>query len=160
DEPLLLMVTTAGSNIAGPCYSIQREVESILNGTAENDELFGIIYTVDDPDTEWRTETGLIKANPNIDVSVSRSFLESRVRDAEQNPRRRSTVLTKHFNVWVTAKNAWLNMLQWNACADVSLRREDFEGETATLGLDLSETDDLTASVLCFKRIENGVDHY
>src|SRR5699024_537847 len=96
DEPLLLMVTTAGSNIAGPCYSIQREVESILNGTAENDELFGIIYTVDDPDTEWRTETGLIKANPNIDVSVSRSFLESRVRDAEQNPRRRSTVLTKH----------------------------------------------------------------
>src|SRR5699024_4281971 len=69
-------------------------------------------------------------------------------------------VLTKHFNVWVTAKNAWLNMLQWNACADDSLRREDFEGETATLGLDLSETDDLTASVLCFKRIENGVDHY
>src|SRR5699024_2557674 len=36
DEPLLLMVTTAGSNIAGPCYSIQREVDSILNGTAEN----------------------------------------------------------------------------------------------------------------------------
>lgn len=159
EQPLLAMITTAGSDVSGPCYNQQKEVEAVLNGSAVNEELFGIIYTIDDPD-EWRTEEGLVKANPNIDVSVSREFLLARVRDAESNPRKRSTVMTKHFDVWVTAKNAWLNMLVWNRQADPSLRPEDFEGETAKLGLDLSETDDITAAVKCFRREIEGLDHY
>lgn len=160
DEPLLLMITTAGSDISGPCYASQKELEAVLDGSMENEELFGVVYTVDDPEQEWRTEEGLIKANPNIDISVSREFLMARVRDAEQSPRKRSTVLTKHFNVWVSGKNAWLNMLDWNRQADPDLTREDFLGETARLGLDLSESDDITAAVLCFRREIDGLDHY
>lgn len=160
EQPLLLGITTAGSNISGPCYEIQKDVEAVLSGSNENDELFGIIYTIDDPEEEWRTEEGLIKANPNIDISVSREFLRARVRDAIQSPRKRSIVLTKHFDVWVNAKNAWLNMIDWNLMADPSLRIEDFERETAKLGLDLSETDDLTAAVKCFRREVDGRDHY
>jgi phage terminase large subunit-like protein len=160
DQPLLLMITTAGSNIAGPCYAQQKELEAVLQGSIVNEELFGVIYTVDDPETEWRTEEGLIKANPNMGISVSREFLLARVRDAEQSPRKRSIVLTKHFNVWVTGKNAWLNMLDWNRMADPSLAVSQFEGEPAKLGIDLSETDDLTAAVKCFTRIEGGEQHY
>lgn len=160
EQPLLLAITTAGSNVAGPCYAMQKELESVLQGSIINEELFGIIYTVDDPEEEWRTEEGLIKANPNIDISVSREFLYARVRDAEQSPRKRSTVLTKHFNVWVAGKNAWLNMLDWNRQADLSLKLSDFEGEAAKLGIDLSETDDLTASVKCFRREIDGESHY
>ena len=89
-------------------------------------------------------------------ISVSREFLEARVRDAEMSPRKRSVVLTKHFNVWVTGKNAWLNMLTWNRQADPTLRESDFEGEVAKLGIDLSETDDLTAAVRCFRRYIDG----
>lgn len=159
EEPLLLAITTSGSNIAGPCYALQKEVEAVLQ-FGGNDELFGIIYTVDDDENEWRTEEGLIKANPNLDVSVSREFLQARVRDAERSPRRRSIVLTKHFNVWVTAKNAWLNMLDWARAGDSTLSEQDFVGEKASLGLDLSETDDLTAHVKCFRRKVDGLDHY
>ena len=160
DQPLLLLITTAGSNIAGPCYAQQKELEAVLQGTLVNEELWGIIYTVDDPENEWRTEEGLIKANPNLGISVSREFLEARVRDAEMSPRKRSTVLTKHFNVWVTGKNAWLNMLTWNRQADPSLCETDFRGEEAKLGIDLSETDDLTAAVKCFRRDIEGERHY
>lgn len=160
EQPLLMMITTAGSNIAGPCYAQRKELEAVLLGSIINEELFGIIYTVDDPETEWRTEEGMIKANPNLGVSISREFLEARVRDAETSPRKRSTVLTKHFNVWVTGKNAWLNMLLWNRQADPSLSESDFEGEVAKLGVDLSEVDDLTASVKCFRRDVDGERHY
>lgn len=160
EQPLLLAITTAGTNTAGPCYALQKELEAVLQGSIENEELFGVIYTVDDPENEWRTEEGLIKANPNLGVSVSREFLLARVRDAEQSPRKRSIVLTKHFNVWVTGKNAWLNMLDWNRQADPRLTLAEFEGEDAKLGIDLSETDDLTASVLCFRRYVDGQAHY
>lgn len=160
EQPLLLGITTAGSNIAGPCYQLQKEVEKVLE-SGGNEELFGIIFTVDDRENEWRTELGLIKANPNIGISISREFLLARVREAETSPRKRSITLTKHFNIWVTAKNAWLNMLEWAQAADVTISVDDFIGESASLGLDLSESDDLTAAVKCFRRTErDGLEHY
>lgn len=159
EQPLLLMITTAGSNIAGPCYASQKEVERMLEGE-KNETLYGIIYTIDDPEKEWMTEQGLVKANPNIDISVFREYLLDQVERAKRSPRIRSTVLTKHFNVWVTAKNAWLNMLDWANAADVTLSPDDFIGESATLGLDLSESDDLTAAVKCFARDVDGLQHY
>lgn len=159
EQPLLVMITTAGSNIAGPCYATQQEVQRVLEGE-QNDELYGMIYTIDDPETEWMTDTGIIKANPNAGVSVGIDYLRARVEDAKRSPRKRSIVLTKHFNVWVTAKNAWLNMLYWNKAADHSLAPDDFEGETCGLGLDLSEVDDLTAAVKAFRREVDGEDHY
>lgn len=161
EQPLLLIITTAGYNIAGVCFSVQKEVEAVLGGKVEDDpELFGIIYTVDDTEEEWRTEEGMIKANPNAGVSVFVPFLLSMVRKAERSPRKKSTILTKHFNIWTTAKEAWLNMLEWNACADESLTEEAFEGEQATAGLDLSERDDITSNVRCFTRDAEGEKHY
>lgn len=160
EHPLLLMITTAGSNIAGPCFAQQKELESVLDGRVVNEELFGVIYTVDDPETEWMTDEGILKANPNVGVSVGWEYLKARVADALRSPRKRSIVLTKHFNIWVTARNAWLNMLDWSSAADATISEDDFIGEPAKLGIDLSEIDDLTAAVKCFRRTIHGVDHY
>lgn len=160
EQPLLLAITTAGSNINGPCYLFQKDCEAMLAGSVDdNPELFAIIYTIDTED-EMLTDEGLVKANPNIDISVGREFLQARVSDAINSPRKRGMVLTKHFNIWVHAKEQWLNMADWNACADPELNVNDFAGDTAHLGLDLSESDDLTAVVKCFKREIDGKDHY
>ena len=158
-QPLLLIITTAGSNTAGPCYARQKECQEVLEGSAENDELFSIIFTID-KDDDWTSEEALIKANPNYGISVGPDFLRARQRDAINSPRKQNTFKTKHLNIWVTAKEAWLNMEDWNKQADPELRVEDFETEEATLGLDLSTTDDLAASVKCFRREVDGLDHY
>lgn len=160
EQPLLLMITTAGSNTAGPCYAAQKEVERMLEGLEVNESLYGMIYTVDDPEKEWMTDLGIIKANPNVGISVGWDYLRERVADAMRSPRKASTIKTKHFNIWVTAKNAWLNMLDWARAADQTLSADDFIGETAKLGVDLSESDDLTAAVKCFTRNIGGLDHY
>ena len=160
EQPLLLGITTAGSNIAGPCYSQQKEVERMLEGLEENEALYGMVYTVDDTEKEWMTDIGIEKANPNVGISVGWEYLRERVRDAIRSPRKTSIVKTKHFNIWVTAKNAWLNMLDWTRAGDPTLSEDDFIGEAAKLGLDLSEIDDLTAAVKCFRRNIDGLDHY
>ncbi len=72
-QPLMWAITTAGYNIEGPCYDKRREVIEMLNGSVPNDELFGIIYTVDEGD-DWTDPQVLEKANPNIGVSVIANF--------------------------------------------------------------------------------------
>jgi phage terminase large subunit-like protein len=49
-QPLLFKITTAGTNLAGPCYDQHLDVEKILEGTFENEQLFCIIYSIDLPE--------------------------------------------------------------------------------------------------------------
>ncbi|MXC59121.1 terminase large subunit, partial [Escherichia coli] len=72
-QPLMWAITTAGYNIEGPCYDKRREVIEMLNGSVPNDELFGIIYTVDEGD-DWTNPQVLEKANPNIWVSARSAY--------------------------------------------------------------------------------------
>lgn len=51
-QPLMFIITTAGSNIEGPCYDKRRQVVEMLNGTVPDDELFGYIWTLDEGD-DW-----------------------------------------------------------------------------------------------------------
>lgn len=62
-------ITTAGYNIEGLYYDKRREVIEMLNRTVPNDELFGIIHTIDEGD-DWTQPASLEKANPNMGVWV------------------------------------------------------------------------------------------
>ena len=159
EQPLILVITTSGSNIAGPCYQKQKDLEKVLDGIVENDQLFGIIFTID-KDDDWRTEEALIKANPNYGVSVLKDTVRNKVRDAQQSPRKINTVKRKHFNIWVGAKDAWMNMELWNQQADETLKREDFANDPCNKALDLASKLDITADVDAFTREIDGKDHY
>lgn len=163
EQPLMWVITTAGGDVAGPCYALRSDVVNMLSGSVPNDELFGIIYTIDEGD-EWTSDSALRKANPNYGVSVSGDFLNSQVRDALTSSRKQATCKTKHLNVWVAARNPWMNMEQWNKCADPALTPDDFKGEPCWIGLDLASKVDITSTGKLFKRtIEEGgkkLDHY
>jgi phage terminase large subunit-like protein len=158
-HPLLLLITTAGDNIAGPCYDMDLTLQKVLEGTLEDDELFGIIYSIDEDD-DWTSEEALRKANPNYDISVSGDFLRSRQREAMQNSRKQNIFKIKHLNMWVQARNAWMNMLAWNAQGDTTLSPEDFLGEPCWIGVDLASKLDIAAVVKIFVREIGGKDHY
>lgn len=159
EQPLMWTITTAGSNTAGPCYALHVSVVKMLEGTIPNDELFGIIYTVDEGD-DWTSEEALRKANPNYDVSVTGAFLEGKVRDATQSSRKQNIVKTKHLNIWVGARTAWMNMEAWNAAADEDLDERQFEGEPCWIGVDLSNKVDIASVAKLFKREVDGKEHY
>jgi phage terminase large subunit-like protein len=153
EQPLMFVITTAGENLEGACYALHLDVQKVLEGSIDNDELFGIIYTIDEGD-DWTSEEALRKANPNYGVSIFGDFLQSQIADAVRSSRKQGIVKTKHLNVWVRARNAWMNMEAWKRQADPTLREEDFEGESCWSGLDLASKLDLTAAVKVFKRQE------
>lgn len=159
DQPLLLEITTAGFNIAGPCFDQELDAKKVLEGALEEDELFAIIYTIDEGD-EWDDPKSLRKANPNIGVSVDEDFLLSQQRQAIQNASRQTRFKTKHLNVWCSAKTSWLNILEWNKCADFTLRPEQFKGEKSWLTIDLASRSDICCTMQVFKKNIEGKDHY
>lgn len=159
EQPIAWVITTAGSDTAGPCYAQRSEVMDVLSGTVENDELFGIIYTVDDGD-DWTSEAALQKANPNLGVSVSLEFLQQQQRDAVNSPRKQSTFKTKHLNLWVTAASPFFNLEKWNRLADTGLQEVQFLGVPCWGGLDLASKIDLAAEVKLFRRDEGPKPHW
>ncbi len=153
-QPLMLIITTAGSNIAGPCYDKRREVIDKLSGTKTYDDLWGIIYTVDD-DEDWNKPAALKMANPNFDISVGGDWLLQQQKNAIQNPAKQNIFKTKHLNVWVAAKAAWLNLTSWNKCADKSLDINDFKDDECFFVVDLAHKIDICATGRLYRRLDD-----
>ncbi|EMM2636005.1 terminase large subunit [Enterobacter hormaechei] len=158
-QPLTLIITKAGTSLESPCYDKDKQVKEMLNGHVPNDRLFGLIYELDEGD-DWTDPTNFIKANPNLDVSISYDDLLAEMEVAKQVPRKVNAFKTKRLNIWVSGKAAFYNMTQWHAAADKSLRYEDFAGEDYYLGLDLAQRLDLNAGVGVFVREIEGKKHY
>jgi len=159
EQPLLLMITTAGFNIAGPCYDQESDAKKVLEGVLDDPELFALIYTIDEGD-DWTSPAVLRKANPNFGISVDEDFLLSQQRLATQSASKQVRFKTKHLNIWCSAKSAWLNMLEWAKCADRTLRREQFKGERCYLTLDLASRSDVCVLMLMFVRVIDGKQHF
>lgn len=148
EQPVMLVITTAGSSIGGPCHQLVRDSERALEGLIDRPDLWPALYTIDQGD-DWTSAEALRKANPNFGVSISEDFLLARQRDAMQSATKQATFRTKHLNEWVGAKNAWLNMLRWK---EAPLRKSlaELEGRPCFIGLDLASKIDVAGSLLVF----------
>ena len=146
ERPLSLIITTAGDNLSGPCYALQKELEKILEGVTENERFWGIIYTIDDEDDPFTVEAQR-KANPNYGISVSADFLAQKLQEAKQDARKQSIYKIKHLNVWVGAQSAFFNVRGWQQCTKAGITMEDYKGKRLFVGLDLASTRDIAAVV-------------
>ncbi len=158
-QPLILVITTAGSDISGPCFLHQGELQKVLEGVVENDQRFGIIFTMDEDD-DWTSEEALIKANPNYGISVDVEFLKLQQRDAQENPRKQNIFKTKHLNVWVAAASPWLNLHKLQMAGDTALDPLAFDWDGSAIGLDLASKQDIAAKVLLCWRGHGEDRHY
>lgn len=158
-QPLTLIITTAGSSLESPCYDKDKEVKEAISGIVRNERLFGMIYELDDGD-DWTDPRNLIKANPNLDVSVKYSDLVELLEVAKQVPRKVNAFKTKRLNIWVSGKSAFFNMEHWKAAEDTSLKLEDFVNDSCNIGLDLAQKLDMNAGVPLFTREIDGKKHY
>lgn len=166
-QPLMLVITTAGDDVSGPCYAHQQELQQVLDGVIEDEQRFGVIYTVDvrddandEPGDDWTSEAALIKANPNYGVSIDPDFLLSQQREAVRDPRKQATFQTKHLNVWVGSASPWINLHEWRALGDRTLHEDQFRSEPSWHGLDLANTTDIASHCKVFKRVIGGEEHY
>lgn len=167
-QPLQLLITTAGENLAGPCYALILEQREKLNGIGIghnggppiDDDTFFAEYACDEGD-DWKLEATLHKANPNIGISVKLEFLLARLRDAISTPRKRGIFKTKHLNLWVAAKSAYFDIEKWRQCADPTIpvlfaeaaQLDRLVGRRCILSLDLASKTDICAIEYLFPPI-------
>lgn len=149
EQPLALVITTAGDNTGGPCYQSMREAQQALQGVISMPDTFALIYTIDDDD-DWTSEAALRKANPNYGVSVSAKFLLEKQREAMISARKQGTFKIKHLDVWVGARSAFFNLEAWKQCGR-DINPSMYAGRPAWIGLDLASKIDLAAMNLLFE---------
>jgi len=170
EQPIDFIISTAGVDIESPCHTLQEDMKRVLEGTFINDRLFGVIYTIDDPEAVvetpagkvpyWSTAEAAREANPNFGISVLADNLLADIKAALQRPNRQNAVKTKNFNIWVNAREGWMDMEAWKRQADESLDIEDFIEDPCYEGLDLGARVDLTSRCKVFVRDIDGLRNY
>ena len=152
EQPMIFMITTAGT-IRESVYDMKyEEAEMLLNGLDDedgykDDRFLPIIYELDKRD-EWVDESCWPKANPGLGTIKSIDQLKTKVNKAKANPMLVKNLLTKDFNIRETSSEAWLTFEQLNnkATFDISVLRPRY----GIGGVDLSSTTDLTAATVIF----------
>lgn len=143
ENPLAMIITTAGFNMFGFCYGYRKTCLEILSGVKEDDSQFTAIYTLDDED-DWTDENVWIKANPSLGTTVYKDYLAQQVKKAKNNSTLEVGTRTKNFNQWLSSSDIWINnniLLQYTK----SINLQDYSGESCYMGVDLASVSDMTA---------------
>lgn len=143
NNPLGMIITTAGFNKFGFCYEYRQTCLDILHGLKENDSQFAAIFTLDEED-DWKDRSVWVKANPSLGITVKEKYLEQQVINATNNTSLEVGVRTKNFNQWCSSSDIWLNndLLLENS---KNLKIDDFKESVAYVGVDLAAVSDMTA---------------
>lgn len=142
-QPLLLMITTAGTvreSIFDDTYS---HAEKVISGEVQDDTFLAVVYELDERE-EWRNPDCWQKANPGLGTIKKRQDLVDKVRRAEQEPEFVPGLLCKDFDVRSSSHTAWLQFEDINNEARFDVGR--FKGRYFIGGADLSITTDLTCA--------------
>lgn len=155
-QPLLLMITTAGfirENIYDERYEY---ADNVINGIIEDDRFIAFIYELDEKQ-EWTKENCWIKANPALGTIKSEQYVKEQVDAAKNSKQYLPTVLTKDFNIRETATGSWLSFDEINN--DSTYKLEKMKVIYAVGGVDLSSVGDLTCATIVFRYKEQWYIH-
>lgn len=149
-EPLILQITTAGSNKLGICYEHRNHICAVLEGKDgyQDDDYFGIVFTVDN-EQKWDDEAEWFKANPLLGCGKELDWMRGQCQKAKQMPGNLNEFLNKQLNIWTDAAVQWMSSDAWNACAG-AVDEKALEGKKCFGGLDLATNTDIAAFSLYF----------
>jgi len=158
-QPMLMIITTRGFNILGPLWQLEQRYEAILTGAEENDQIFPLIFAMDDED-DWEDEPTWEKANPGIGQTPTWEGLRSEYAKAKtEGASRLTSFKTKNLNLWAKTSTTWIKREDYMQVS-TSFAEKELLGRTCYGGLDLATVRDLTAWALLFPPTEDDPKFY
>lgn len=154
DDPMSIIITTAGFDKLAPCYQMREMCTEVLAGLKEDDTLFAMIFSLDEGD-DWKDEAVWVKSNPNLGVTVKTKYLKEQVQKAVNSPSEEVGVKTKNINMWCDSETVWIPdhyVIESSRGLSVS----EYAGRDCYMGIDLSSTSDLTCLAYMFPPMEKG----
>jgi len=151
DQPLQIIITTAGEDVGGPCYQLESEAIDMLAGIYEDDSLFALIFGLDveEIETSWDTWESFQKANPNWHL-MNKTVIMQQIERARRNPTKQADYKTKKLNIWVGSKAGYFNLLDVQRCRSKTLTIEDYAGQDCLIGIDLASRIDIASKAVFF----------
>ena len=151
-QPLLLAISTAGYINDGVYDELRKRGTAVINGTSTETRFAPFLYEIDDVN-KWNDINELQKANPNLGVSVSISYMLEEIRIAEGSIPRKAEFICKNCNIKQNASQAWFSATDVAACfSEERLEFDAFRGCYCVAGIDLSQTTDLTACAFVIEK--------
>lgn len=152
EQPLMVDISTAGTNTSSFAYETHKRGEDMLAGTKPDDSLFCYIAMADKEDEEnFKDPAVWEKANPGLGAVKSFDYMRQQLKVAEATPSKLVTFLIKQLNIWTNAEDRWLDPEEWrNGNTAAGELRERLKGRKCHGALDLGKVNDLSAFALVF----------
>ena len=144
-EPILLSCSTAGYINDSIFDELLKRSTRFLLGESKEKRLLPFLYMIDDVE-RWNDINELQKSNPNIGVSISVDYLLEEIAIAEGSLSKKAEFFTKYCNIKQNSSLAWLSAQTVERCFGQEMNLSDFRSKYCVVGIDLSQTTDLTAA--------------
>lgn len=148
-QPLVIMITTAGTVRESVFDSLYEIACNIADGKTKEDTFLPILYELDARE-EWTDPTKWQKANPGLGTIKQYKTLAQFVERAKNSPDDLPGVLCKDFNIRETPGTIWLSYEEIKN--DLRFKMSEVYNTYAIGGCDLSATTDLTCATLLIRR--------
>ena len=145
DDYLILAISSEGTVRNGSGDTIKMELMKILKGEYNAPRTSIFWYKLDNMD-EINDPAMWLKANPNLDKTVTYETYQDDVERAEQNPAQRNDILAKRFGIPMEGYTYYFTYEE-TLPHD---RKRDYWGMPCSLGADLSQGDDFCAFTFLF----------
>ena len=155
-ESIMLSCTTSGYINDSIFDELIKRSTRYLMGDSKEKRLLPFLYMTDDL-SKWNDIDELQKSNPNLGVSIRVDYLLEEISIAEGSISKKAEFITKYCCHKQNSSLAWLPAQIVNAAGGDPLQIENFAHSYCVVGLDLSQTRDLTAAVVV---IEKGGELY
>lgn len=156
-QPMELYASTAGLKTQVVGLQLWEESLGILEGKIVDPTTLVVIFAAGDDD-DWTDDRVIAKANPQIGVSPTWTFVRRELSLAKGNPRAEAHFKRYHLNQWVEHLVRWLPARKWNECSSGPNAWRDFaerlKGRECYVAVDLARNFDFAAEVLWFLPIE------
>lgn len=136
DDYLIVATSSEGTVRNGSGDTIKMELSKILRGEYKNPRVSIWWYKLDSLDEVAKPEVWL-KANPNLDKTVSYETYQQDVDRAEQSPAAKNDILAKRFGIPLEGYTYYFTYEE-----TIPHRRRDYWQLPCALGADLSQGDD------------------
>ena len=152
--PLIVYVTTAGTDRNSPCYKDWERAIKVRDGVLDDPTFLSCIYAADPEDDPFCVETAK-KANPNFGITLKPDYFDQMIARAKESPTDEIVYRTLHLNQWTSSSSKWLrhgvyeeNMVPLRPTSD----------RPCYLGIDLSSNMDTTAVAAVWPDDDNTYD--
>lgn len=161
-QPLLLMITNSGSDRNSVCWEEHehavkvaagnlnaKDGDSFYLGEVLDDDTFSYVCALDKDDNPLDDPSCWIKANPLLDVTITREYIEGRTKQARSIPGKANKILRLNFCQWTDAANGWMIRETLEPCIVDFEPLDEHAGAQLFMGADLSQVKDMTSLGYC-----------